>query len=156
MLILKVIILRRGLKVRKTRVKEILIDYRKNMDWLSLYEETSSVGASVVGGNSGDGMIQGSQPEGDCMRRQDKREEYEKRKEYNELVDKALDKLPEDQRLVIKYKYNLADIDYLNQFEILQIPVKDIVAYLPFCEATYYKVNKKAHNNLCELFEAIF
>ena len=142
--------------MNKTKVKSILVKYRKNMDWLSLYEETSSVGASVVGGNSGDGMITGSQPEGDCMRRQDKREEYEERKKYNKIIEKVLDKLPDDQRLVVDYKYNLADIEYLNQFEILQIPVKDIVSYLPFSEATYYKVDKKAHDNLCELFDAVF
>ena len=142
--------------MRKTRVKEILTQYRKNLDYIQLYEETSSTGASFVSGNSGDGMITGSQPEDDVMERQDKREEYEKRKQFNELVDKVLEKLPEDQRLVIEYKYNLAGIDYLSQFEILQIPVKDIVAYLPFSEPTYYKKDKKAHKNLCELLEAVF
>jgi len=141
--------------MRKTRVKEILIDYRKNMDWLSLYEETSSVGASVICGNSGDGMITGSQPEDDVMERQDKREEYEKRKQFNQLVEKVLDKLPEEERMIIEHKYNLIGNEYYGQFEIGGIPVTDIVANLPFCQQTYYKKRKNALSLLCELFDAV-
>ena len=142
--------------MRKTKVKEILTQYRKNMDYISLYEETSSVGASVVGGNSGDGMITGSQPEDDCMRRQDKREEYEKRKQFNELVEKVLDKLPREQRKVIKHKYNLIDKPEYGEYDIGNIPVSEIVYNLPFEHPKYYKELKKAYNNLADLFDAIF
>ena len=141
--------------MRKTRVKEILTQYRKNMDYISLYEETSSVGASVVGGNSGDGMITGSQPEGDCMRRQDKREEYEKRKEFNEAVDKTLEKLSTDQKEAIKYRYNLVDDDYLNNFDSTCKPAKEVIAYLPYSKSTFYRKEKEAYQKLAELFEAV-
>ena len=141
--------------MRKTRVKEILTQYRKNMDYIQLYEEISSTGASFVSGNSGDGMITGSQPEDDCIRRQDKREEYEKRKQFNEIVEMVLDKLPEEERMILEHKYNLIGNEYYSQFEIGGIPVTDIVANLPFCQQTYYKKRKSAMSLLCELFDAV-
>ena len=142
--------------MNKTKVKSILAKYRKNMDWLSLYEETSSVGASFVSGNSGDGMITGSQPENDVVRRQDKRQEYEERKKYNKMIEKVLDKLPADERLVINYQYNLVNDEYLNQYDILGIPIAEMLAYLPFERRTYYAKEDNAYNILCELFSAIF
>ena len=141
--------------MRKTRVKEILTQYRKNMDYIQLYEETSSVGASVVGGNSGDGMIQGSQPEDDCVRRQEKREEYENRKQFNEIVDKVLNKLPADERLVIEHEYNLIENEYYRQYEIGGIPVTDLVEQLPFSQKTYYKRHRNAMQLLQDMLSAV-
>ena len=141
--------------MRKTRVKEILTQYRKNMDYIQLYEETSSVGASFVSGNSGDGMITGSQPEGDCIRRQDKREEYEKRKQFNKIVDKVLNKLPADERLVIEHEYNLIENEYYRQYEIGGIPVTDLVEQLPFSQKTYYKRHRNAMQLLQDMLSAV-
>ena len=141
--------------MRKTRVKEILTQYRKNMDYIQLYEETSSVGASVVGGNSGDGMITGSQPEGDCMRRQDKREEYEKRKQFNELVELVLLKLPEEQRMVIEHTYNFVDNHEYGKYEIGGIPEQDIIYNLPFERKKYYNKLNQAYKNLQDKLPAV-
>ena len=142
--------------MRKTKVKEILTQYRKNMDYIELYEETSSVGASFVSICSNDGIPTGSKTENDVVRRSEKEKEYEKRKQYNELVEKVLDKLPEDERQVIDYQYNLVDDPYLNQYDILRIPICEMVAYLPFEKDTFYKKRENAYNLLADLMEAVF
>ena len=142
--------------MRKTRVKEILTQYRKNLDWLSLYEETSSTGASFVSGSNGDGMITGSQPEDDCMRRQDKREEYEGKREFNNRVEKALNKLPTMQQEIIEHKYNIIEDMAYRQYEIGTVPDVEIAAWEKMPERrTVAKKRNQAISKLQEYFEAL-
>ena len=141
--------------MNKNKVKSILVKYRKNMDWLSLYEEISSVGASFVGVGDKGGMITGSQPENDAVKRHNKADEYEERKAYNEIIELVLDKLPEEERMVIDHEYNLMQNEYYNKFGILEIPVSDIVANLPFERRKYYQKLDSAYTTLKEKLSVI-
>lgn len=141
--------------MNRVKVKSILTQYRQNMDWLSLYEEISSVGGSFVSMGDKSGMITGSQPENDAVRKYDKKDEYEKRKKYNKIIELVLDKLPEEERMVIDHEYNLMQNEYYNKFGILEIPVCDIVANLPFERKKYWQKKNSAYKILKENLSVI-
>ena len=143
--------------MNKQKIIEYLKEYKYCLDWIEIYNDkaNSNMGMSYSHSNTTKTNEVNSDVESKVLDKDEKWEEYKDKKKYIKSINKVLDKLPDDERMVIEHEFNLIDNDYYSKFPVGDVPHADLIANMPFSSPTYYKKRKNAYEILKNYMSAV-
>ena len=143
--------------MNKKEIRKHLKEYKYALDWIEIYNDKAedNMGMNYSHSNTTKTNAVNSEVENKVIDRDEKYDKFQEKKDYVKSIDKVLDKLPEDQRKVIKHEFNIIDDDYYSKFPVGEIPHADLVANSPFSRREFYRQRDKAYQLLGKYITAV-